>query len=228
MIEIIVSSLEDLRESLSGGADRVELVTSLSQGGLTPSAALMDAILKESSLPVCVMLRPEKKGFHYTKEEIRLLRREAQLAVSFGASHVVMGALDEEGLADIGVVEEILEGTELTVTFHRAFDESADLFESLKRINGCERITHLLTSGGPGKVTDNLVTVKKILDQARPRVILGSGVHTGSLEAISNALRHFSFDLHVGTGVRDKGEFSRVQAHKVRKLIDAARQLGLR
>ncbi len=207
--------MKDIQEAVKGGADRVELVTALREGGYTPSIQLTEEAIKISPVPVHVMLRLPKQSFQYSTEEKKRLRKEAHLLQAIGVKYVVLGLLDGEGLADVEGLEYILEGTDLTATFHRAFDESSSLLRSLERINNCQKITHLLTSGGPGKVTDNLIQLKQVLTLSRQRVILGSGVNTETLDELMDSLGSFSFDLHVGTGVRSGDVDGDVEAEQV-------------
>jgi len=43
LLEVIAVSASDVREAVRYGADRIELVTGIAEGGLTPSLGLIEA-----------------------------------------------------------------------------------------------------------------------------------------------------------------------------------------
>jgi copper homeostasis protein len=62
LLEVIVLSVDDARTATEGGADRLEVVRDIRQGGLTPPLALVRAIQRETHLPLRVMVR-ENAGY---------------------------------------------------------------------------------------------------------------------------------------------------------------------
>jgi copper homeostasis protein len=50
LLEICVDSVESVRNAVTGGADRIELCSSLAEAGLTPSVGLFHAAKKIVSL----------------------------------------------------------------------------------------------------------------------------------------------------------------------------------
>lgn len=63
ILEICVDSLASARAAVQGGADRLELCSALAVGGLTPYAALLEQIRRESSIPVRCLMRPRPGTF---------------------------------------------------------------------------------------------------------------------------------------------------------------------
>lgn len=62
--------LESIRNAIAGGADRLELCSALSEGGLTPSLGLVKLAKKISFIPVFAMVRIRGGNFVYKPEEI--------------------------------------------------------------------------------------------------------------------------------------------------------------
>lgn len=220
LFEGIATSLEDALLIEEGGGQRIELVSALSEGGFTPSLGLVKAVLEKVRIPVAVMIRPNRRDFYYSPQDKEEMKRDARLFWSAGVRHVVLGLLDEEGIADVDGIEEILEGTGLQATFHRAIDESSDIGRSLDRINACHRVSHILTSLGRGQVIDNLDRLPFYRGRARPRLILASGISHKNAAVLGRAANQFGTDIHVGTALRHMDPMRPVDPFLVRTMAD--------
>jgi len=73
----------------------------------------------------------------------------------------------------------------LPCTFHRAFDHTENIFESLETIIDCG-FTRILCSGGKGNAIDNLETLKKLNETAKRRITImpGGGVRSTNIEKL--------------------------------------------
>lgn len=211
MLECIAETYQDAEAIEKGGGDRIELIASLKEGGLTPSYGLVKKVLENIRIPVNIMLRPHAGSFVYSKDDLDIMKEDARAFHELGAKQVVLGVLTPEGLPDIEAVEYVLEDTNLLATFHRAIDDSVDLLTSLKLLTGCKRITHVLTSGGPGKAEDHLPLLRKMIEESEDlTIILASGIHEKNLLPIKKEIEYSaengngrkSYDVHVGTGIR--------------------------
>lgn len=229
MLEIIAQTLNDAVTIEQNGGERIELIASLSEGGLTPSYGLVKQVICSVTIPVNVMIRPHSASFQYSREDIEIMKEDARMFNELGVKHVVLGILDYEGLPNMDDLSYILEDTNLTATFHRAIDESADLNTSLKLLMSNKRITHVLTSGGPGRAEDNLPKIKELLKESEDlTIIIASGVHAGNINAIQNEVDFIfenearglkEYDIHVGTGVRSGDQNLPVSAEEVRQMV---------
>lgn len=220
MIELIASSLHDAIAIERGGADRIELVSALSEGGYTPSMGLVSAIIGQIKIPTAVMLRPNRSDFYYSNHEMEVLRRDAVYFHQLGVKHVVMGILSPDGLPDIRRLEQVLDGTNLQLTFHRAIDESIDVLQSVRYLNNYDRVTHILTSGGPGQAMDNIATIKQMIELSNKRVIVASGVHAGNVKQIQKELSGLTYDLHAGSAVRGGDVRAEVSPQEVKAFVE--------
>lgn len=211
MLECIAETIEDAVAIEQGGGDRIELISSLKEGGLTPSYGLVKKVLETVKIPVNIMVRPHAKSFVYSPSDLEIMKEDAKVFHNLGAKQVVLGILTEDGLPDLQALEYVLEGTDLVATFHRAIDASKDPMKSLKLLTSSKRITHVLTSGGPGRAEDHLPLIKAMIRESEPiKIIVGSGIHGENLAPVKKEIDFFlangngggSYDIHVGTGVR--------------------------
>jgi hypothetical protein len=149
-LEIIVLDVDDALRAQAGGADRIEVVSDIDRGGLTPSASLVHGIARQCQLPQMVMLRPHDRSFVYSDEDMQQIREAVAMVRDAGAQGLVFGALTPAGAIDIGRLDQVLRWADgLPVTFHRAFDAAVDLalaFSELTSYRGA--IAQVLTSGG--------------------------------------------------------------------------------
>ncbi|HKB97891.1 MAG TPA: copper homeostasis protein CutC, partial [Terriglobales bacterium] len=148
LLEISVATAEAAVAAERGGAHRIELCAELRLGGLTPGEELMRQAREQVRLPIFAMIRPRAGDFVYSTEEIAHMRRAIATAKRLGMDGVVLGLLTEDPRVDVQRTRELVKLAQpLPVTFHRAFDDVADLDAALEDVieTGAARI---LTSGG--------------------------------------------------------------------------------
>lgn len=165
--EACVETFEQAMLAEKKGANRIELCSELSVGGLTPAAKLMKKTCSVLKIPVMVMIRPRAGNFHYSEEEISQMKQEIDLAKKTGAAGVVFGLLTSKNQIDIENTHILADyATPLPVTFHKAIDElenPADGVPVLKNIRG---ITRILTSGGKATADEGAEVIRKMREAA--------------------------------------------------------------
>jgi len=183
LLEVCATSVGSARAAERGGADRIELCSNLAVGGLTPDPALLASVLEAISIPVHVLIRPRAGDFVYTPAEFERMCREIEQAKSAGAAGVVIGILLPDGRIDVPRTRTLAQiARPLRVTFHRAFDETPDLFEALEDvIRGGADI--LLTSGGAPDIVSGSAAISRLRTQAgaRLQIMAGGGLNVGNL-----------------------------------------------
>lgn len=194
LVEAAIESRADLRAAERAGAGRVELCASLGVGGLTPSGGVVRAVVAASRLPVHVIVRPRGGGFVYDGDDVEAMLHDIALARSLGAHGIVSGALATTRSIDAEVTRALIEASApLPFTFHRAFDLTPDLTDSLDILMslGAARV---LTSGGARRAWEGRVMLAELVHRAgRWITVLGGGAVRASGVA----------DLVQATGLRE-------------------------
>ncbi|GAB2498052.1 copper homeostasis protein CutC [Algoriphagus taiwanensis] len=206
LLEAPVFNLTAALDAAQKGIDRLELCSNFPEGGETPSAGMLRFVKSEVDIPVFVMIRPRGGDFVYSQKELLVMKQDIQLLGEMGADGFVFGVLDEQGRVNESACEMLLRAANgKPCTFHRAFDASLVLTDSLEKIIalGFQRI---LTSGGKNTLTEGLEVVLSLLKQAGERIIIlpGGGTkpeHVSQLRA-SGFLKevHASCKLEQATG----------------------------
>ncbi|XP_059051747.1 copper homeostasis protein cutC homolog isoform X5 [Achroia grisella] len=147
MLEVCVDSLESAINAIHGGADELEVCSSLNEGGLTPSAGLVRKI-KCLKPKVNVMIRCRiGSDFCYTDIEMDTMLEDIEVFKGIGVDRFVFGALTNTQQIDEENCFKMLNLVIPTpVTFHRAIDVCQDYLNSINTIIklGFNRV---LTSG---------------------------------------------------------------------------------
>lgn len=189
ILEICCADAHSVMDARQGGADRIELCCALSEGGLTPSDALIQYACDVMHNSVHVLIRPRGCDFLYNADEISIMCRDIDRAVSLGASGIVVGALTPDGDVDTDACKEMLAAANgRNATFHRAFDLCRNPQQALETIIDLG-FTHLLTSGLAATAVQGLEMLKKLHQQAdgRIEIIAAGGINPENAAEICNA-----------------------------------------
>lgn len=241
--EICANSIESCLAAQEGGADRVELCAGIPEGGTTPSYGeikLARKLLTKTKLHV--IIRPRGGDFLYTPLELERMEEDIRICRELGVDGVVFGCLTEEGEIDREANRRLVElARPMSVTFHRAFDRTADPMKALEDIIslGCNRI---LTSGQQPKAIDGINLLaqleKKLKEYPLPpiQLLAGSGVNEENIRQIFDAtgiheyhfsarvnvvskMKHYNHEVYMGAKGADESNSLVTSAEKVRNTI---------
>ncbi len=226
LLEVIVQSLADAREAARGGADRLEVVRAIHDGGLTPPLRLVLEIAAEVPLPLRVMVR-ENAGHSTDVGERPALRHAATVFAEAGVDGLVIGFAHagEPQLEDVADVLTAAPG--VSVTFHRAFDQLRDPLGAIDMIATVARVDRILTSGGEGPPSARCDRLQAYSARAGARltIIAGGGVDD---EMLAEIVRTRSVrEVHVGRAAREGadpgGAVSAARVERLREMLERHR-----
>lgn len=222
LLEVIVLTVADARAAAEGGADRLEVVRAIRDGGLTPPAALVRAIAAETALPLRVMVR-ENAGYAMDPSELAALRHAArELAAMRGDTRdvgLVIGFANG-GKLQLDDLRRVLEAAPgVPATFHRAFDSLRDPLGAIDALGDIPQLDRILTSGGDGSAEQRGERLAAYVERAGTRltIVAGGGVTEDALATFAGA--RCVREVHVGRAARDgRNPEAPVSAARVRRL----------
>jgi copper homeostasis protein len=200
-LEICCYNLPSCIVAVDAGADRIELCMNPLDGGTTPSYGLIRSARARCPVRLYPIIRPRGGDFFYDEEDYTQMLLDIGLCKDLDCDGVVIGGLTQEGHIDKEHCARLVEAAgAMGVTFHRAFDRSADPLKALDDVIdlGCERI---LTSGGQPSAAEGTDVLRRLVEKASDRIVImpGGGVRAAGI-----------VDLATRTGAREFHTAARV------------------
>jgi len=203
LLEVIVCSVADAIEAERGGANRLEIVRDLHQGGFTPSLKLVSEIKQASELPVRVMLRASPGYRTNSAAEIDRLCRAAETFAALEVDGFVLGFLNDGGEVDVELTQRVLAcAPHVRATFHHAFEDAKDKLRALTEIKRLPQVDRILSHGGMDQLRSRVQRLAEYEHAAAPEltILAGGGIDGAAIVEIKRATRIREF--HVGRAAR--------------------------
>jgi copper homeostasis protein len=220
---VIVTSLDEAIEAELGGADRLELVSSLESGGLSPPLELVQSVVERVSLPVRVMLRENASMSIGSQAEINALQTSTRALAQLPIDGLVLGFINHD-VVDVTATKKVLAmAPNCRATFHRAFDNLRQPLRALQELKQLPQIDRVLTGGGEGSWAERKARLLEWRRAAAPRIkiILAAGLCASSLAENSKGLSEI--EVHVGRAARTpqltSGNVNRSQVAALKRLL---------
>ena len=178
MLEVCIDNYQSAINAIQGGAQRLEVCSDLSLGGLSPDPELVTAIRQVSDIDIHVMLRCRAGNFRYTESEMQVHRDQLAIYKNLPIQGIVFGCLDDEQVVDEPRLRQIKDLCgDLKLVFHRAIDDSVDIFQAFQSLTN-SGVLEVLTSGGKPTAIEGLQTLKNLQDRFGDKIdlLIGSGV----------------------------------------------------
>jgi copper homeostasis protein len=203
ILEVIVTSREEAAQAELYGADRLELVRSLEDGGLTPEIDVVRAVVEAVSTPVRVMVRERNSMSIAGREELLRLQEAARSFSDLPIDGLVLGfvagaAIDSDNLRKV-----LAPAPHCRVTFHRAFESvrsPRESFQVLKQFRQVDRILVRLQDEVGGVRISDLVQWQKL---AAPEIefVVGLGLERNNILRVREQID--LSEVHAGRLLRE-------------------------
>lgn len=243
-IEISTYSIEGVIAAKEEGADRVELCSSIKDGGVTPSFGFIKQSLLVNHPYVYVIVRPRAGDFIYSDMEFKMMKYDIEMAKSLGVNGIVSGVLLKNGDVDVVRTKELVKlAKPMKFTFHRAFDMVRNYEKSLYELVGMG-VDTILTSGMEYDAVSGMGRLKDLIELSEQKIeiLAGSGVKPDNIELIykgsgvtnfhMSAVKYMSSDMfflnnRVSMGSIEYDEYSKlvVDREKIRRAVESIRKL---
>jgi copper homeostasis protein len=185
-MEVCANSVSSALEAQRGGAIRVELCASLTEGGTTPSYAEIKLAKQMLSIEVYPIIRPRGGDFLYSDLEFELMKEDVKICKELQCEGIVTGILTADGKVDIERCAELIElARPMKVAFHRAFDMTVNMEEALEDIISLG-VIRILTSGGKATALDGADKLAELIRLADHRITImpGACINTSNIKEL--------------------------------------------
>ncbi len=233
ILEVIGFTIQSCEIAQRAGANRIELCDNPADGGTTPSYGFIKAARKKLAIDLFPIIRPRAGDFFYSDDEFSIMKNDIKVCKDLGCDGIVTGLLLADGTIDKQRCTQLVElAYPMEVTFHRAFDRTADAMSALEDVikTGCTRI---LTSGLHKDATSGGAIIKNLVKNAEDRITImpGSGLRseniieiatvTGATEFHSSA-RTFAVSKmkYFNSLLDENGQIIIVDEMEIKKMID--------
>ena len=210
-LEVGARSVEDALSAWRGGADRVELYVSPTEGALTPSYGLVKQMMdvKKATgigLGIFVMIRPRSGDPLYTDSEFDVMLRDTEALYDAGAEGFMCGIVTPEGELDVKRMKQIIDRVPgRRFTLHRGFESVKDQSRALEQAVDLG-IEFILTGGLLPNHEFDTKRLMALHEQAAGRikimVALGPAFKTPELPQL--LIPGMPFDYHIVNGYRQR------------------------
>ncbi len=188
MLEIACFEITSAETALRSVADRIEFCAEQQLGGITPNIEEFRYLKSVYRKPIYVMIRPKGGSFLYSDYEFEVMKRDILDFKNSGADGFVFGILTSGNTIDIEKNKILLEfAGEIPCTFHRAFDRTPDLENSVKTLIDLG-FTTVLTSGGKNSAMEGKENLKNLIEKYSDQIniLIGGGVRSGNISELKN------------------------------------------
>ena len=190
--EVCICNEQDAIIASKYPIDRIELVTNIEVGGLTPSIETIKYLKQNISTPICCMDRSRGGDYCYTQSEKEAMLIDAKNMLDAGADGIVFGFINEDNTVDIEYTKKmvsLIHSYNKEAVFHRAFDVPKDIENTIQLMIELQ-VDRVLTSGQAPfeNIIDGAKDIKQINEKYgdKIQILFGGGVRVSNVNEIIN------------------------------------------
>jgi len=217
-LEIACFNLDSARIAQENEVDRIELCDGFEVGGTTPNTETTRLARATFKKVLFVMIRPRGGNFVYSDAEFNEMKSAIQEFKKLKVDGFVFGILNQNKSINTLQNSELVQlAAPFPCTFHRAFDEVADAFQSLEAIIECGFQT-VLTSGQSKNVVDGMERLSELVSKANNRITImpGGGLRSSNIKLIqqkTNANWYHSSAITEGNQIANANEINALKSN---------------
>lgn len=218
ILEIACFNLSSALIAQEAGANRIELCENYHEGGITPVDELINEARKKIKIELYVIIRPRAGNFLYSESEFELMKNQILFCKKTNIDGVSFGILTSDGEVDVTRCMELTElAKPMECTFHRAIDETNDLYEAIKNISDCG-FTRILSSGGSNNAVNGSGQLQKMIELAAKQIKImpGGGIRSENLMQLMNHTKANEFH---SAAITDSSEITDKKEIQLMRLI---------
>ncbi|NVK52289.1 MAG: copper homeostasis protein CutC [Flavobacteriaceae bacterium] len=189
LLEICANSYQSAINAEKAGANRIELCSELSVGGITPSYGVLKKVTQQLTIPVHVLLRPRSGDFTYTNEEFEIMKENIRICKELGVAGIVSGILHKDNTIDYKRTQALVElSGSLHFAFHRGFDCIPNPKEALQNLIALG-VQTILTSGQQPKAENGILLLQELQELAGNKltILAGGGINPNNVGLFKKA-----------------------------------------
>ena len=195
MLEIACFEITSAEIACESMADRIEFCHDLEKGGTTPDFYEFLHLKRNYTTPIYVMIRPKGGPFFYSEDEFLEMKNSIITFKEGGADGFVFGILTADNEIDVARNKELIElAGETPCTFHRAFDRTENLDQSIQTLIKLGFRT-VLTSGGKKTAMEGKENLKDLVEKYTHKIeiLIGGGVRAENIQELKEFTGGTSF-----------------------------------
>ena len=221
-LEIVTQTADETALVKELGADRVELVSGITEGALTPTYGSLKGVAENVQLPAFCMIRPHNFGFVYSDGEIQEMMDDIINQRPY-ADHFVLGCLTEDRQIDEPNLKKLLSVVgDVPVVFHMAIQNTRDFDEGVRVVAKYPQVERILTNFGLKDVKNNVEAIREkyaFVKSLGLEVTFAGGVDLDTMPI----LKEIGLDsCHVSSAARlDHSAKNKLDVEKIEKMVKA-------
>jgi copper homeostasis protein len=187
-LEACVVSMSQALQAQQSGADRIEICSRLETGGMTPDVNLVLELYNQLTIPIRVMIRETEVGFEADELVLEKMLQSIDEFKKIPIDGIVIGVLKNKLVDKVGMEKMIRYAFPMPITFHKALDESNDVFEDVMWLNTFQSVDTILSSGGAIHAKDGAEKILAMQSVFNGEIMAGGKIVPEQLNSLHEIL----------------------------------------